>query len=101
MHTWLHRDGADWLLALRVQPRSPRDAFAGTTGDRLKVRITAAPTDGRANEHLRRWLADTLRVPLAHVRIERGSTSRDKRVRIVGIEDLPAALLPIIEAPDR
>jgi len=98
---WLQRDGADWVLALRVQPRARRDAFAGTTGDRLKVRITAPPADGRANEHLRRWLAHTLRVPVAQVLIERGTTSRDKRVRIVGVADLPASLLPMVEAPDR
>ena len=100
-HDWLYRNGADWMLLLRVQPRARQDAFAGTTGERLKVRITAPPADGRANEHLRRWLAETLGVPVARVLIERGSASRDKCIRIIGVADLPALLLPMIEVPDR
>lgn len=89
---WLRRDGDDWVLALRVQPRAARDEVAGIVADRLKVRICAPPTDGRANEHLQRWLAGLLGVTRAQVQIERGTTSRDKRVRLTGVRELPAAL---------
>lgn len=89
---WLRREGDDWVLALRVQPRATRDEVAGVVAGRLKVRICAPPTDGRANDHLQRWLAELLGVTRAQVQIEQGMTSRDKRVRLKGIRELPAPL---------
>lgn len=82
MPAWCRREGEDLVLALRVQPRAARDELAGPHGDRLRVRITAPPVDGRANAHLLRFLADCFGVPTASVRLERGETGRDKQVRI-------------------
>jgi uncharacterized protein (TIGR00251 family) len=82
MPAWLRRDGDDLILLLRVQPRAARDEIAGPHGDRLRVRITAPPVDGKANTHLLRFLADRLGLPVADVRLERGETGRDKQVRI-------------------
>ena len=48
----LRRDGADWVVEVRVQPRASRTEFAGLLGDRLKVRLQAPPVDGRANAAL-------------------------------------------------
>jgi uncharacterized protein (TIGR00251 family) len=98
---WLRRDGDAWILAVRVQPRAARDEIAGVTGERLKIRITAPPADGRANEHLRRWLSDFLRVSRAQVVLEQGASSRDKRLRINGVPDLPAILLRSTKEPTR
>ena len=82
------RDGSDLLLELRVQPRASRSEFAGTFGDRLRVRLQAPPVDGRANAALVDFLADAFGVPRARVIIEHGLASRDKRVRI---RDAPVA----------
>jgi len=57
MSDWYRWDGPDLLLKLKLQPKSSRDAFAGQQNDRLRVRITAPPVDGRANTHLLAWLA--------------------------------------------
>ncbi len=76
------RDGTDLLLELRVQPRASRSEFAGTFGDRLRVRLQAPPVDGRANAALVEFLADSFAVSRSQVQIERGLTGRDKRVRI-------------------
>jgi uncharacterized protein (TIGR00251 family) len=65
-----------------VQPRASRTEFAGTLGDRLRVRLQAPPVDGRANAALVEFLAGTFDVPRAHVSIEHGLAGRDKRVRI-------------------
>ena len=51
----------------------------------LKIRLTAPPVDGAANEALVKFLADTFSVPKSQVEIVSGHTSRNKIVRIQGI----------------
>ncbi len=89
MSHWLRHDGADVLLALHVQPRAARDEIAGPHGDRLKVRITAPPVDGAANEHLRRYMARMFGVPAARVVLLQGAGGREKLLRIEGAGSLP------------
>jgi uncharacterized protein (TIGR00251 family) len=87
-------DGDDLVLDLKVQPRASRDELAEVLGDRLKVRITAPPVDGKANDHLMKFLAKTFRVARSDVTMLSGQTGRDKRLRI----HAPAQLPPIIPA---
>lgn len=74
-------------LRLHIQPRSAKDQIAGTFGDALKIRITAPPVEGRANEHLRRFLAKTLDVRLAQLSLS-GEQSREKTVHISDLSPL-------------
>jgi hypothetical protein len=85
------RDG-DLLLRLRVQPKASQDAFAGLYGDAIKIRITATPTDGKANSHLQRLLAKKFGTTSSKVTIESGLSSRSKRVRIKDPTTFPAEL---------
>jgi len=78
------RDGAVTFL-VRVTPRASRNAIEGEYQDALKVRITSPPLDGRANEAVRRILAETLKVPVSAVRIVAGEKNRTKRVAIHGV----------------
>jgi uncharacterized protein (TIGR00251 family) len=78
------KDGAV-SFAVRVQPRTSRDEIAGEYQDGPKIRLTAPPLDGRANEALRRLLAARLKVPRAAVRIVAGEHSRTKRVEVRGV----------------
>jgi uncharacterized protein (TIGR00251 family) len=79
---WYHWKGEDLILAIHLQTGSAQDSLAGTHGERLKIRITAAPVDGRANEHLIRYLARMFDVPCNRVDLLTGHSSRSKRVRI-------------------
>ncbi len=72
----------DGLLEIRVIPRARRDEVGGHREGRLVVRTTAAPTDGKANERVRRLIADHIGVAVSSVRIVSGEKSRDKRLRI-------------------
>lgn len=92
MNGWLQRKGDEVTLAIRVRPRASRDEFSGLHGSRLKVRITAPPVEGAANDHLRRFLADAFGVPVTRVRLLRGLSGRDKLVTISGAARLPEAL---------
>jgi uncharacterized protein (TIGR00251 family) len=104
MAGWLTRDGDRVTLALRVQPRASRDEVAGLYGDRLKLRVTAPPVDGAANEHVCRFLARLFGVPPSRVRLLQGMTGRDKLVALDGVGDLPdsiARLLPGATGPGK
>lgn len=76
------RDGEDLILRVRVQTRASKDEFAEKMPDRYRVRITAAPVDGKANKHLLRFVAKTFAVPPNHVKLINGQTSRNKTLRI-------------------
>jgi uncharacterized protein len=79
---WYRWEEEDLLLALRVQPRSRRDEFVAAHDDHYKVRITAPPVEGKANEHLLRFLARSFGVKRSQVRMQGGQTSRNKLFRI-------------------
>jgi uncharacterized protein len=72
-------------FAVRVVPRASRDAIEGERAGALQVRVMAPPVDDRANQAVRRLLAERLNVPLSAVRIVTGEKSRNKRVVIAGV----------------
>jgi uncharacterized protein (TIGR00251 family) len=57
----------------------------GRHGDGWKVRVAAAPEDGKANDAVVRLLSDTLALPARDVQIVSGRSSRDKIVALEGM----------------
>jgi uncharacterized protein YggU (UPF0235/DUF167 family) len=51
-----HEGGA--RFAVRAVARASRDAIEAAYGEALKVRLTAPPVENKANDALRRWLAE-------------------------------------------
>lgn len=74
-------------LQVRLIPQAGREEIAGERDGRIVVRVTAPPVEGRANAALCRLLARRARVGLRRVSIVRGQSSRDKVVRVEGIDD--------------
>ena len=70
------------MLDIRVQPRASSDGFAEELGDRIKLRITAPPIDGKANRHLIALLARTFKVAKKDISIISGETGRNKCIKI-------------------
>jgi len=54
------------------------------------IRLAAPPVDGAANEALVAFLSDVLELPRRTITIVAGETSRDKRVRIEGLDEATA-----------
>ena len=75
----------DTIITVHVQPRAKKTELAGWHGDALKIRISAPPVDGAANDELVRFVAKCLNVPRRSVRISSGATARRKRLTIVGV----------------
>jgi uncharacterized protein (TIGR00251 family) len=73
------------ILSVRVTPRAAREGVAGVAEGVLRVRLTAPPVEGRANEALVAFLAKAAGVPRASVAIVAGDRGRNKTVRIEGV----------------
>lgn len=96
--SWYRIDGDDWLLECLLQPKASQDEFAGIQAERLKIRITAPPTDGKANAHLQAFLAKAFGVAKRDVILEAGALNRHKRVRICGVAKIPSAIQALVDS---
>ncbi|TAH49569.1 MAG: YggU family protein [Chloroflexota bacterium] len=82
MTNLFHETREGVTFAVKVIPRAKRDEMVGIENDALKIRLNAPPVEGRANEALVKFLAQTLNIARANVEIVRGETSRNKVVRV-------------------
>ncbi|MDR0771122.1 MAG: DUF167 family protein [Burkholderiales bacterium] len=80
--SWRREDGGALVLTLHVQPGAKRTEIQGIHDNALKVRLAAPPVDGKANQALRRFLAEAFGVGLRAVTLEHGLSTRHKVVRI-------------------
>ena len=92
-------EAAALLVRVKVQPKSRRPGLEGLSpgidGPRLRVAVTAAPEDGRANRAVCSALAAAMGIPASAVEVTQGAAAREKTLRISGD---PALLIPRIEA---
>lgn len=94
-------DAAEAWLTVEVRPRAARNEIVGRAGTALRVRVTAPPVGGAANDAVRELLAEALGCPRSVVEIVRGASARTKLVRIAGLspEALRARLGSLIPSP--
>jgi len=78
------------LLHVRVQPRARANAVKGWHGEALRVSVTAAPEDGRANRAVIALLAETFDIAPSSISLVRGAASRDKWFRLPRGVKIPA-----------
>jgi hypothetical protein len=100
---WLRLRDRGLELRVRVMPGTSRVGFDGLYGDRLKVRITAPPVGGAANEALIRFIARALRVAPSRGRVVAGARDRSKTL-LFECEDPAAAaerLRAVLAAVDK
>jgi uncharacterized protein (TIGR00251 family) len=75
-------------LSVRVQPRASRNEVTGLVGDQLKIKLTAPPVEGAANDACLAFLAKLLDLPPSRLSIIQGARSRNKVVRITGLTQM-------------
>ena len=83
------------ILCIAVQPRASNNALVGIHGQQIKVRLTAPPVEGKANQALIKQLAQWFKVPVFRISIAQGETSKRKIVHI----KQPNLLPDFIETP--
>jgi uncharacterized protein (TIGR00251 family) len=82
-------------LRIKVVPGSSRTKVDGWLGESLKVRVTAKPEKGKANEAVISLLAETLRIPKEYIRIASGASPPTKVFKISNLtESEVRSLLP-------
>ncbi len=94
---WLTVQEEDLRVEVLVSPRASRTRIMGVHDNRLKIQLAAPPVEGKANDALVRFLADTLGVARAQVEVVGGASSKRKSVRVaqVGAHQAILKLTPI------
>lgn len=72
-------------VEIKVQPRASRNQIVGEQEGILKIKLTAPPVEGEANQALVDYLAGVLSIPRRNVVLLKGESSRHKIIAIKGI----------------
>ena len=75
-------------LQIYVTPKSRANEITVSRAERsVRIRVTAAPEDGRANQAVLELLRERLGVPRDQIRVAGGATSRRKWIEVDGLEE--------------
>jgi hypothetical protein len=85
-------DGNVLVLNILGTPAAKRDAICKPTGHQLRVSVTAAPVQGRATDHMVRFLAGKFGVSPKDIEVVFGRKNVNKQLRIKS----PAKLPPVV-----
>lgn len=81
---YFHSGTKGAAIAIRVTPRASRNEIVEILSDRtVRIRLTAPPVEGKANEALIDFLAEVLDVPRSNIEIVAGINGRDKLVSVL------------------
>ena len=70
-------------FSIRVRPHAKNTAIKSVMSDgSMKIDLAAPAEDGKANQELLRFLSEEFDVPITHIELLSGQTSRKKVVRI-------------------
>ena len=83
-------------LEVRVIPRSSKSEIVGEYNGAMKVKLSAPPVDGAANEELIRVLSKEFEISRSAIEIVSGHTSKSKRVRIADVN--PDRIADVLKA---
>lgn len=80
-------DGVWCDLMIKVTPNASRNHITQILDDgTIKMSLATPPVEGKANDALRKFLSKILDVPVSNIRIIRGEKSRNKLIRIKGVD---------------
>ena len=91
----IRQDKGGASFAVKVAPRASQNKISQIADGALKVRLTAPPVDGAANQALVKLLAKALGLSKSKVRVIKGFKSRDKRVLVEGLE--PGQIIRLLD----
>lgn len=82
MRWYRYDDANNLVLTLHIQTGAKNTEAVGLHGDSLKIKLAAAPLEGKANTALLKFLAKHFDVPLCQVILKQGDKSRHKVIII-------------------
>ncbi|BCB97210.1 UPF0235 protein [Dissulfurispira thermophila] len=75
------------IIQVKVTPRSSKREIAGVEGNIIRIKLTAPPVGGAANEQLIELLSKTLSIKKGNIEIVKGDSSRCKIIKIKGLSE--------------
>jgi uncharacterized protein (TIGR00251 family) len=75
----------DIILKVYLQPKASKNEVVGPYRDGIKIKVTAPPIEGKANEALIRLLGKELGISLSSIEIIKGHHSREKTLKVLGV----------------
>jgi uncharacterized protein (TIGR00251 family) len=88
----VRQEGSSASFRVHLQPKASREAVVGEVDGVLRLRVTAPPVEGRANEACLRLLAKALNLSASRLSIDAGQRARIKTIRV---SDASANLLSV------
>jgi uncharacterized protein (TIGR00251 family) len=85
--------GTETVIQIKLIPRSSKNEILDKQGTIYRVKVTAPPVEGLANDALIELLAKRLKVPKRDLEIQSGRRSRLKSVRVRGLSSNEIARL--------
>jgi uncharacterized protein len=83
----LHDGETGSAITVRITPRMPRNEISEIMEDgTIKIRLTAAPVDGKANQALIEYLSNVFDISSSKIEIIAGQTNRNKLVSILDVD---------------
>ena len=83
-------DGDTLVVNILGKPSAVKDAIGKPHGTQLKVSVTATPKNGKATDHMVRFLAPLFGVAVADIEVVFGQENVNKQLRIKAPKKLPA-----------
>lgn len=79
---WVDQRGTDLIIRVKAIPKSGIERCVGWEEGALKIKIRAAPEDGKANEALLAYIAKQLEISPSRLSLVSGEKSRKKTIAI-------------------
>ena len=83
-------DGDVLVVNILGKPSASKDAIGKPKGTQLKISVTAAPVNGKATDHMVRFLAPLFGVAVADIEVVFGQENVNKQLRIKAPKKMPA-----------
>jgi len=85
--TW---DGDVLVVNILGKPSAAKDVIGKPKGTQLKISVTAKPQNGKATDHMVRFLAPLFGVSVSAIEVVFGQENVNKQLRITAPTKLPA-----------
>jgi uncharacterized protein (TIGR00251 family) len=90
-------DGDILVLNVLGTPSSKKDAIGKVKGNQLKISVTETPENGKATDHMVRFLSKTFDVSKKDIEVVFGRFTIHKQLRIKNPKNLPPEIMQINE----
>jgi uncharacterized protein (TIGR00251 family) len=81
------------ILFVEAKPNARKNEIEVLSNNTLKVKITAPPVEGKANDAIIAYLSEVFEIPKSDIVLLKGNSSKYKRFEIfANIEDIEAVI---------